>query len=87
MNANFGAMEKRKKIVLIIAIFASIILYFAGVFSGIFITRVYRAETKEDIGIIEDYVTSVRESVEDIQVQQTFFNILGETDKIGRAHV
>lgn len=64
----------------IITIVTSLILYFAGIASGIFISRVYRAETRDDIKIIQDYVDSLRSSVEDVQVQQTFFNIIGESN-------
>ncbi len=72
-------MDSKKKLYIIVAV-VSLVLYFSGVLSGIYVSRAFRAQTKQDIGVLEDYVNSVRNSVEDIQVQQTFFNVIGEND-------
>ncbi len=75
-------MRRNTKLYLVAAI-ASLILYFAGVLSGMYATRVVKHQTGQEIRLMQDYVNSVKMNLEDIQVQQAFFNTLGANDTCG----
>ena len=77
----------KKKGIIILAIVFCIILYLAGVFSGLYANQLIRHETKEDINLLRktteqdltqmrQYVQFLDSNLKDMQIEQTFMNTL-----------
>lgn len=72
-------MKKRQnfqKGVIAIALIVAIILYLAGVFSGLYASRVIREETQANLTSLRAYVGVLEESVKTQQLEQGFANTL-----------
>ncbi|MBI3026848.1 hypothetical protein HYY70_01935 [Candidatus Woesearchaeota archaeon] len=78
--------QKRRRI-MIVAIIASVFLYMAGVFSGIYANKlvkeetkqdimVLKRETKQDLGHLQKYISFLDTNLKDIQLEQTFAETL-----------
>ncbi|MBN2052270.1 hypothetical protein JW756_02090 [Candidatus Woesearchaeota archaeon] len=78
------AAKPKKKSLIIIAIILSIILYAAGLLSGLsfskFMEKNIEQKTKADINDIVDYVKSLDSSLQSIQIQERFVQGLNEKD-------
>ena len=84
------AVKKRTGIITI-AIFVSIILYLAGVLSGIYANRLskeetqkdilsFREETKQDIGDLKGYIVFLDSNLKNMQLEQTFIETLSQDE-------
>lgn len=62
--------------IIIIAIVASLVLYFSGVYSGLYAKNVIEKNTKEELGFMKEYVDLLEKSLENIQFEQAFLGTL-----------
>jgi hypothetical protein len=76
----------RKKIILV-AVIISIILYIAGVFSGLYANKIFKESTEkdflslkksteQDLDVLEDYVSLLDSSMKSMQLEQAFMETL-----------
>ena len=79
--------KKRKTSIIVIAVIASAILYFAGVFSGLYANKLIREETqegittlkketKQDLEDLQSYIDFLDGSLKNMQLEQTFMETL-----------
>lgn len=71
--------KRRKDIVkklFLASVIISLLLYFSGVFSGLIASKIIRQQTSEDIESIEISIDEFRSNLENIQIQQNFFDII-----------
>ena len=82
---------KRKHIILV-AILISLILYFSGVFSGLYENKLVKEETKKDISklkeeteqdleVLQSYIDFLDKNLKSMQLDQTFSETLTEEEK------
>jgi hypothetical protein len=83
--------KKKKNFIILIAIVASIILYLAGVFSGLSANKLVReetqtgitslkTETKQNLQALQSYVDLLDSSLRSIQLEQTFMDTLSNKE-------
>jgi len=73
--------KKRNTKVIVIAVIISIVLYIAGLFSGLSFNKVIEQKTERDIGFLVDYVDNLDNELQSIQVQELFINNLDDEAK------
>ena len=82
---------KKRTGIIALAIFVSIILYLAGVFSGIYTNRLskeetqkdissFREETRQDIGNLREYIVFLDSNLKSMQLEQTFIETLSQDE-------
>ncbi|MBU0757597.1 MAG: hypothetical protein KKF44_06010 [Nanoarchaeota archaeon] len=64
-------IKSRKKLI-IISVILSILLYLAGVLSGLYANKMIEKKTQEEIDFIKNYVDVLTAGIETIQVQESF---------------
>ena len=85
------SLLNKRNVIIIAAIIISIILYIAGVLSGIFANKVVKEETKQDIsalkketrqdlGSLHTYVEFLDTNLKNMQLEQTFAETLNHDD-------
>jgi hypothetical protein len=74
----------KKRTLIIVALAISIILYAAGLFSGLsfskYVEQKIKATTEQDISVLEDYIKSLDSDLQSIQIQERFISSLNEND-------
>lgn len=84
-------VAKKRTGIITLAIFVSIILYLAGVFSGIYSNRLSKAETqkdissfkeetKQDIGDLREYIVFLDSNLKSMQLEQIFIETLSQDE-------
>ncbi len=84
--------DNKRKGIILFAVIASIILYMAGVFSGLYANQLIRHETQEgisslkyeteqDLDNLKEYVTFLEDSLKNMQLEQTFSQILTQKER------
>jgi len=86
-----GESHPKKRNLIILAIIISIILYLAGLFSGLsyskFVQKNIEQKTEQDIAVIVDYVKNLDSDLQSIQIQELFVNSLSENNTCSFADV
>lgn len=76
-------MKKKKSVlgkIIIIALIASIILYVAGLYSGLSFSNSIKKDTAKEVSFLVDYVDNLDSSLQSIQIQEMFISSLKDTD-------
>ncbi len=86
-------LQKRRRTgIIVFAVILSIVLYLAGVFSGLYANKIFteetknniflfREETKQDLDLIENYLSFIDDDLKSLQLEQTFIESLTEKEK------
>ena len=64
----------------ILAAIMSLILYAAGVLSGLYASKIIKQQTEQDLDTIKLSMEGFRSNLENIQIQQNFFNVLSDNE-------
>src|SRR4030043_404805 len=74
----------KKRTLVIVALVISIMLYAAGLFSGLsfskYVEQRIKETTEQDISLIEDYIKSLDSDLQSIQIQERFIASLNDND-------
>ena len=81
------SQQRKKTYIILFAIFASVILYLAGVFSGLYANKILKEATEKDISILKEktskdlvalqsYVDFLDVNLKSMQLEQTFSETL-----------
>jgi len=81
----------KKKHIILFAILISIILYFSGVFSGLYANKlvkestkkdisIFKEETEQDLEILQGYIDFLDTNLKSMQLDQTFSETLNEEE-------
>ncbi len=62
--------------IIILATIVSLILYLAGVFSGLYASKTIEQRTKSDLEDLQAYITFLDENLQNMQLEQTFMESL-----------
>ena len=79
----------KKRYIIISAILISIVLYFAGVFSGLYANKLvkestskdifdFKKETSKDLELLKTYIDFLDNNLKDMQLEQTFIETLNK---------
>lgn len=66
----------KRIIIIIIAIILSVMLYLAGVFSGLYANRILKKETQKDLNVLENYVNFLDTNLKNMQLEEGFMATL-----------
>ena len=83
---------KTRKSIIIVAIIISLVLYFAGVFSGLFANNLVKKETQKNLNILkqetenylaelENYIEFLDTNLKSMQLEETFAGTLSQEQK------
>ncbi|MEM4259616.1 MAG: hypothetical protein QXG00_00110 [Candidatus Woesearchaeota archaeon] len=70
--------SNRRISIIIVAIIVSIILYLAGVFSGLYANNILKKETEKEINMLQNYVNFLDINLKNMQLEEGFMATLGE---------
>ncbi|MFH1408871.1 MAG: hypothetical protein ABIH34_03115 [Nanoarchaeota archaeon] len=68
--------KPRKKGIIIVAIIVSILLYAAGVLSGLYANRLIKQETEQGLQFLKNYIDLLDENLDSVQLEQAFTETL-----------
>jgi len=77
------ARKKRKPkvgVIILIALFVSILLYVAGLYSGLSVSKMIKQDTKQEVSFLVDYVNRLDSNLQSIQLQELFISSLEDAD-------
>ena len=69
-----------RKSLVALALVISVLLYLAGVYSGLQASRVIEERTGQDISFLVAYIDNLDSELRSLQIQEQFFNSLDETE-------
>ncbi len=70
----------QRKNIILLAIIAAVVLYLAGVASGLFANKVLEQQTKADLQVLRNYIDGLDDSLQRIQLEQSFVDTLAEDE-------
>ncbi len=72
--------RNRNKSIYIITIITALLLYSAGVISGLYANKVLERKVNRDIYLLQEYVNIVKTNIENLQLEESFLRLVGEKD-------
>ena len=88
---NYTTIPKKTPGIIFFAIIASVLLYLAGVFSGLYANKIIKEKTEQDIQVLKEetlqdfediqtYVNFLNTNLENMQLEQTFMETLSQEE-------
>lgn len=71
----------------LVVVLMSIVLYGMGVISGLYASKIIKQQTDTEINQLKDSITKFNSNLENIQIQQNFFNLLSDKENCGFSKV